>query len=53
MYYINVKLKNEVETMDEFESYKEAKLAVKEYRMITDLHSAYISSRCTKIWKER
>ena len=52
--YINIKENGKVETLDEFETYKEAKEMLKEYRLAHSYYyGAYISSRCTKEWKER
>lgn len=42
----------QLETVDEFETMKEAKLMLKEYRMIGDAHY-YISSRACKDWREK
>ena len=51
--YINMKEGGKVETLDEFESYKEAKKMLQEYRLASSYYSgAYISQRCTKDWKD-
>ena len=51
MKYINIKSVYGVETIDEFETLKEARLMLKEYRMIYS--EVWISQRCTKDWNER
>ena len=52
MIYINIRENGKVETLDQFETYKEAKLMLKEYRIESYYYScAYLSSRCTKEWK--
>lgn len=53
--YINGKLNGKTETIDEFETYGEAKEMIKEYR-ISFQGSGYqlwLSSRSTKEWSER
>lgn len=52
MNYIQRKEGKQLETIDEFETYKEAFLTLKEYRMSDYLAEYYISSRCCKAWKE-
>ena len=53
MYYINIKENNKVETLDQFETYKEAKEMLKEYKLAsTYCYGAYISNRSTKEWRE-
>lgn len=52
MKYIQRKDSNGLETVDEFETYKEAKEMVKEYRISDTSAEYYISSRCCKHWKE-
>lgn len=49
MYYINIRNKGRVETVDSFEIYKEAKKMLNEYLMI---FSCYISTRATKAWRD-
>lgn len=49
MIYINIKENGAVETVDEFETSKEAKQAIKEYKMIN--YNYYTSKRCTKDWR--
>lgn len=52
--YINIKENGKVETIDEFESYKECKEMLKEYKMASSYYSgAYISQKCTKEWRDR
>ncbi len=54
MMYINIKEAGIVETLDEFETYKEALKMLKEYRIASSYYcAAYISSRCTKDWKNK
>ena len=43
---------HELETVDEFETRKEADAAIKEYRMSDPLGVYYISSRACKEWRE-
>lgn len=51
MKYIQRKDSNGLETVDEFETYKEAKSMLAEYRMSDRFASFYISSRCCKAWR--
>jgi hypothetical protein len=51
MYYINAKTDHGTETIDEFESYKEAREMLAEYRMAYNM-PVWISSRSTKAWRE-
>ena len=52
MKYINMKTpNNEIETVDEFATYKEAKQMLKEYRLSDNYNSYYLSQRCCKGWK--
>ena len=53
MKYINIKVYGKVETVDEFETMKEAKLMLCEYNISDVMHYYYISSRSTKEWRER
>jgi len=53
MNYINMKNNGVVETVDEFETYKEAKEMLQEYLMAFHGGNVYISQRCTKDWKEK
>ena len=51
MLYINIKENGKVETLDCFETYKEAKEMLKEYNLSSSYYNtAYISSRSTKEW---
>lgn len=52
MYYIQRKDSNQLETVDEFKTYKEARAMVDEYRMSDYSATYYISSRCCKAWEE-
>lgn len=52
MKYIQRKDRNGLETVDEFETYKEARAMLKEYRMADPCAEYYISSRCCKAWRE-
>lgn len=52
MTYINIKEYGKVETLDQFDTLKEAKAMLKEYRLSSSYYyGAYLSSRCTKEWK--
>ena len=51
MKYIQRKDEKYLETVDEFETYKEAKAMLKEYRLCDTSAVYYISSRCCKDWK--
>ena len=52
MIYINIKDNGKVETIDEFETHREAKAMLKEYCIASPYYyGAYLSSRCTKEWK--
>lgn len=51
MNYINIKNGGVVETVDEFETHKEAKEMVKEYNLSDVNNHYYISNRCTKEWR--
>jgi len=48
MIFINCSIKGKVETIDYFDTYKEAKINLKEYRIIRDYSNAYLSRRATK-----
>jgi len=50
---INIKNHGEVETVDEFETYKEAKQMVIEYRIADRTNDYYLSSRATKEWRNK
>lgn len=51
-YYINSKNGREIETIDEFDTLKEAKAMLTEYQM-SHGGNLYISTRCTKEWRSR
>lgn len=53
MIYIQRKDSNGLETVDEFETRKEAVAMVKEYRMSDKTASFYLSSRPCKDWKDK
>jgi len=50
MKYINFKGPYGTETIDEFETMKEARTNLKEYRISDRSHTYHISQRCTKEW---
>lgn len=50
-YYIQRKDGNQLETVDEFTSRKEAREMLREYRMSDTSAHYYISSRACKDWK--
>jgi len=52
MRYIQRKDRNGVETVDQFDTYKEARAMVREYQFGDTSARYYISSRCCKAWKE-
>ena len=52
MKYIQRKDGKMLETVDEFETFKEAKAMVKEYRLSDSSAEYYISSRACKEWRE-
>lgn len=41
-----------LETVDEFDTYKEAREAIKEYRMSDSVGTYYLSNRPCKEWRE-
>ena len=53
MKYINVKINGVVETVDEFETYKEAQAIRNEYNLSDIYNYYYISSRSTKKWRDK
>jgi hypothetical protein len=53
MYYIQRKDKKYLETVDETESYKEAKYLLHEYILSDPYARYYISSRACKDWREK
>ena len=52
MTYIQRKGGGYLETVDEFELYKEAALMVKEYRLSDPYGFYYLSNRACKEWRE-
>lgn len=53
MKYIQRKENRQLETVDQFESRKEAREMLKEYRLSDPSASYYISSRPCKDWKDK
>jgi hypothetical protein len=53
MNYINIKSRWGIETVDEFETYKEARKMLKEYRISDTYNYYYISQKCTKDWRDK
>ena len=54
MTYLNLKTNGVTETVDQFETRKEAKQMVSEYRLASSYYSGiYLSSRCTNDWKNK
>ena len=49
--YINLKENGEVETIDEFDTRKEAREMLSEYQMAYHGAGVYISTRCTNDWR--
>ena len=52
MYYIQRKDGRQLETVDEFTTYKEARAMVIEYRMCDTSADYYISQKPCKAWRE-
>ena len=53
MTYLNIKENGKVETLDSFDTYKEAKKMIREYQLASDYYlGSYLSSRCTKEYKK-
>jgi hypothetical protein len=52
MTYIQRKDANGLETVDQFETHKEARLMVKEYRLSDPYACYYLSSRACSDWRE-
>lgn len=50
--YIQRKDGRDLETVDEFETYREARAMVKEYRISDPTAHYYVSSRACKTWNE-
>jgi len=54
MTYINWKVAGKVETVDQFDTRKEAKAAIPEYKMAYMYQGEiYLSSRCAKDWSNK
>ena len=53
MEYINLKGTWGIETVDEFKTYKEARLMLKEYRISDPSGHYYLSQRSTNEWRNR
>ena len=53
MTYIQRKGDGYLETVDEFDTYKEAKAMLAEYRMSDPSAQFYLSSRACKEWREK
>jgi len=51
MIYINIKTPDGVETVDEFETMKEAKAMIREYRLSDSYYDYYLSQRSNKAWR--
>ena len=51
MIYIQRKDSNGLETVDEFETRKEARAMLKEYQLSDSYGYYYLSSRCCKAWR--
>lgn len=52
MTYINIKTTEGTETVDKFETYREAKQNLREYKIASSFYSgAYLSQRYTNDWK--
>ena len=49
--YINQKQSGKVETIDQFDTRKEARKNLKEYQIAFNASNLYLSTRCTKDWK--
>ncbi len=52
MHYIQRKDRRQLETVDEFTTYKEARAMVQEYRLSDPCAAYYRSRRPCKAWKE-
>lgn len=53
MVYIQYKAYGELETIDSFSTYKEAKAMLAEYRLSFSEGYLYLSKRATKAWYEK
>lgn len=51
--YINLKSNWGLETIDEFDTRKEAFKILKEYRLSDNLGDYYLSSRCCNNWRNK
>ena len=52
-YYVQRRDSEQLETVDEFETPKEAQAMVKEYRLADPAAFYFLSNRCCKVWKEK
>ena len=52
MVYIQYKAYGTLETIDSFDSYKEAKAMLAEYRLCFSEGTLYLSQRATKAWRD-
>ena len=53
MFYINIRNNGQVETVDQFDTKKEADEMVKEYNISDSANFYYISTRANKEWREK
>ncbi len=53
MVYVQRKGDGQLETVDEFETYKEAKTNLAEYRMSDSSADYYLSQRACKDWSDK
>lgn len=53
MFYINIRNNGQVETVDQFDTKKEADEMVKEYNISDSANFYYISTRTNKEWREK
>ena len=51
MKYINIKSRHGIETVDQFETLKECRKMLNEYRLSDTYNNYYISQRCTNEWR--
>ena len=51
-FYIQRRDGNQLETVDEFDTRKEARAMLAEYRMADPTAHHYISTRCCKSWRD-
>ena len=52
MIYIQFKYAGQLETVDQFETWKEASAMLREYRMVGSGGEYYLSTRACKAWRE-